>query len=347
MKHPATLCSVVGYRNLLLKICSEDTERVLAEFTRRAINWEMMGENPSDWRAYVEIYAPFLRDSGELICLGDHYVVSLGAHATHTYLLMDRIAPKPLTIETSLNSCALLSYVTDSPIVPRHSERLPKYEAKNIGQFHRTLKGTILRSVEKYFDVLVEAVENVEVFVETGGKPPGSAIRTVPPFKLKDNEWTYVDWPKSDSTWRAITAYWSGLLSVAAPARILNFWRAMEAVKRTKEQRYNLFESLEKTAPIPVWTEITRLNEKRFEHQRVNAALSLKTRAVKHKQVLVKAYGSAEKVLDMLYWERRGKAAHADKHSLEYDGLSSLGDQLRDATLLQYLARIAIQEEWQ
>ena len=50
--------------------------------------------------------------------------------------------------------------------------------------------------------------------------------------------------------------------------------------------------------------------------------------------------------LDWLFWERQGKAAHADKSSLDFEGLSSFSDQLRDAILIQYMARVAIEQTW-
>ena len=35
---------------------------------------------------------------------------------------------------------------------------------------------------------------------------------------------------------------------------------------------------------------------------------------------------------------RRGKAAHADTNAIEFDQVGSLGEQIQDAALLQYLA---------
>ena len=57
-------------------------------------------------------------------------------------------------------------------------------------------------------------------------------------------------------------------------------------------------------------------------------------------------HGTTKDALDWLYWERRGKAAHADKSSLDFEGLSSFSDQVSDAILFQYMARVAIEHKW-
>jgi len=56
--------------------------------------------------------------------------------------------------------------------------------------------------------------------------------------------------------------------------------------------------------------------------------------------------GGEDAALDWLYWERRGKAAHADRSSLDFEGLAAFADQIDDAALCQYMARVAIERMW-
>jgi hypothetical protein len=130
-------------------------------------------------------------------------------------------------------------------------------------------------------------------------------------------------------------------MSVAAPARILNFWRATEAVT-TQAERRALFKTLGSQQVAPVWATAYRLHEQRT----INMVRRLKTAAVRHYKTLLAAHGSSDAALDYLYWEARGKAAHADRKSLEYDSGTLVAVQLGDATLLQFMARVAIEQAW-
>src|ERR1700751_5516138 len=102
-------------------------------FRSRKINPALLGQRPSDWRAYIRISAP-LRDLREVCSLGDRYILSAGAHLTHGHLLMDKDGREPLTIERSLSCCALLTYALDSPVVPQHSAA-HGYEAPDVKGF--------------------------------------------------------------------------------------------------------------------------------------------------------------------------------------------------------------------
>src|SRR5260370_42642596 len=118
-------------------------------FRPRKVKPALLGERPSDWRAYIPLHAP-LRDLGEVCSLGDHYVLSAGAHLTHGHLLMDKGGPQPLNIERSLSCCALLTYALDSPVVPQHSAS-HGYEAPDVKGFDNTFRNSPARSSESYF----------------------------------------------------------------------------------------------------------------------------------------------------------------------------------------------------
>ncbi len=251
---------------------------------------------------------------------------------------MDKAANEPLTVEKSLTACALVSFAVDSPVVPQHTEEQRLRSSPNLRSVQRDFRRAGLASVARYFEALAVTTEVAAPLVEVGFSRPLLPIRLIP---LGDEEtWPYLHWPESQSTWRALTAYWSAMVCVALPARILNFWRAVEAVT-SKDQRHLLFRDLHEKRVSPVKTRVWAPQEKVL-----NAALTLKRLAVKRRNTLVEIHGNPSRALDWLYWERRGKAAHADRSSLDLEGLTSLGAQLSDATLFQYMARVAIEENW-
>jgi hypothetical protein len=133
--------------------------------------------------------------------------------------------------------------------------------------------------------------------------------------------------------------------SVLAPGRILNYWRAFEAVS-THQQRKDLFADVPKLRVGPVWSRSHPKRSGRRCFARFNATARLRRRALRRWDDLCGKYGSASAALEHLYQGKRGKAAHADKLALEYDGLSTLTEQFRDAELLRYCARVAIDHVW-
>ena len=101
-------------------------------FHYQPIRWELLGETPDDWRAYIPVAAPHLCDSGDVISIGDRYFLSMGAHATHEHLLMDKTAMEPLTIAKSFAATALVAFAIDSPVVPQHREDQAEYAAADL-----------------------------------------------------------------------------------------------------------------------------------------------------------------------------------------------------------------------
>jgi len=92
----------------------------------------------------------------------------------------------------------------------------------------------------------------------------------------------------------------------------------------------------------PVWA-----TEWGVQLKTVNVSASLRRVALSRYKALVANKGSSDAALDMLFWESRGRAAHADRSSLEYDSGFLVAEQLLDATLLQYAARVAIESsQW-
>jgi hypothetical protein len=52
-------------------------------FRVRKIQGHLLGNDPKDWYAYIPVNAPLVRDSGEVVSIGDRYLFSMGAHMTH------------------------------------------------------------------------------------------------------------------------------------------------------------------------------------------------------------------------------------------------------------------------
>jgi hypothetical protein len=212
--------------------------------------------------------------------------------------------------------------------------------------FQQELSAAGIRSTEDYFDAVADAADLVAIFIKMPFPPRSLVTRLVP--EASNRRWACLAWPASAATWRARTAYWSATLSVNLPARILNFWRAVEAAT-TKTQRYEIFRNLKNAKALPVRTHVRRFGNKPGKgttESRRNATVDLKQRALKRRQHLINLHGGEDAALDWLYFERCGKAAHADKSSLDFEGLSSFGDQVADAALFQYMARVAIERNW-
>lgn len=55
---------------------------------------------------------------------------------------------------------------------------------------------------------------------------------------------------------------------------------------------------------------------------------------------------TAASALQFLYEMRRGKAAHADKVTADFDHLAQIATQAADAKLLRYMARASLERAW-
>lgn len=315
-----------------------------AGFTFRRIRPELTSGQLTGWRTCIPVSAALLPDSRQVISLGDKYFLSMGAHMRKNHLLMDRNAKEPLTVEKSFAATALLTFVIDSPVVPDYTAKPTRYAPPNLSQFQRDVTRAGIRSHD-YFYALMSTAETLDVLAEVGTQHPAMFERKIPSGRA--GMCPYLYWPASAGTWRALTAYWSATLSAVIPGRILNFWRAIEAVT-TKTERYAMFQNLEHSRIKPVWTKILTLRRPGIvDYVRVrNSSALLKRRALRRRNKLIALYGTANAALDWLFRERRGKAAHADQSSLDFEGLSSFNDQISDALLFRYMARVAIEVKW-
>jgi DNA-binding TFAR19-related protein (PDSD5 family) len=72
----------------------------------------------------------------------------------------------------------------------------------------------------------------------------------------------------------------------------------------------------------------------------------LRRRALKRLKKLIAKHGNATSALNDIYLQRRGKAAHADNFTVEFDALGEVPEQIQDAELIKYMARVAIEQHW-
>jgi hypothetical protein len=130
----------------------------------------------------------------------------------------------------------------------------------------------------------------------------------------------------------------------------LNFYRALEAsvggVQGAKARREALFSKVPTESVRPVYAEVRDFSDERRNWRLLDVNRKLRASARARYGSLLSIQGSAAAALDHLAREGRGKAAHADVVSLEYDRFASLAEQVLDAELLEYFARIAIEANW-
>jgi hypothetical protein len=259
---------------------------------------------------------------------------------------MDKLGTVPLNVQTVFSLCSLLAYVTDSPVVPKPLSNVSR-PPRGVGWSVLHLMGTAIRSLDDYLQIVSIAAETSQdlLDIHSGKRDEFWAQREFPIGAWDQGKCVYISLPDRMEVWRALAAYSSSMLGVLAPGRLLNYWRALEAVT-TRQQREALFEDLPGLHARPVWARSHPRKIGRRHFARFNATARLRRRALRHWGDICRKYGSAPAALKHLYFDKRGKAAHADIQALEFDGLSTLTEQLRDAELLRYCARVAIDRAW-
>ncbi len=313
-------------------------------FTVRKSDCRLVGADDRDWSSYVEFFSPAIPDSMEVLSLGGRYVVSLGAHGMHANLLMDRHGAYPLSVAEAQTACAVIAFASDSPVVLQYGmTKRPLADERTFGASFRD--GPML-SAEAYGEALAETAELAYRLDVVTSLPGERVSRCFGRRGLRSNEWWHYPWPESDAVARALSAYSLGLLSILAPSQVLNYWRAIEAIFRSAKARAAFFACLETFSVVPVWAWSGKFQAERGQRHRINIAARLRTFALRRWRQLMADHVSAESAGLYLYEKRRGKAAHADRESLEFDHSADVAQQYSDAMLLRYAARVAIESAW-
>lgn len=284
-----------------------------------------------DWSQCFLLHGNLARTK-DVVSIAEHAALSLGNHSSHEMLLLIRRGHE-LTLHEMFLVCALISFVYDTPVVPDlDSSSCRKLRgAKNL---HGQLRKSTWRGLSAYGDALVKSAEICDGLYRPENFLLGRGLNFSAHFPL----------PSSDKVKRGIRCYWNALLAVPVPARILNFWRAIESVT-TPAERNSLPSRLRgcSLSPVFAYKASGSAGRNKSQHRsKLNTTRILRNEALKTLQVLCANCGTDENVMSYLHVWRRGKAAHADVFTLEHDD-EGLSEQIRDASFLQCLARVALE----
>jgi len=302
------------------------------------MRWTMRTYDPSvykmkskEWGQIIALSAPLVQ-TGDVLSLGGKVYLSMAAHARHTHLLLVRKEYR-LDLTGLFLVCAQLSYRFDGPIVPELADSQDAMKMPASKELNRRLKRLHWRGIGLYRDALEESAETCGDLYAPAAGAGGRFPRHT------STKWEYCDLPQTDGIKRALLCYWSGLLTVPVPGRIINFWRTIEAIT-TKPRREQLFDTLATHRIAPVHAQLYRDGS---YSGTFNTTTSLQRRARHRRRQLLGAHGTSSAVMHYLHAMRRSKAAHADVFTLEYDDALGFSAQLDDMDLLRCLARLALE----
>lgn len=294
-----------------------------------------------EWRSIVAVWGPLPENYG-VISFGDEYFLSLGAHAKHRLLLMEHSASIALTFPRVLELVSLMSFLLDDAVVPDFD---PAFDGGGHGNTSRPPPdGHDPRYAESPVAKLLETLRTANELVQDVYDPVGYRGGVPYEIELEDGwsgNWSYLDLPVEKKTWRLLAVYWHGLLSTTPWTRILNFWRVFEAAVPGKPNRIEFFERISQKPTGRVaafWRD--------GSGDSFNKVGALRSRALRHRRVLKKRYGTLEQALRHLYETRRSMVAHAVKDASEFDHLGELQDLIEDAQLVRFIARAALESAW-
>ncbi|NUP04575.1 MAG: hypothetical protein HOW73_00760 [Polyangiaceae bacterium] len=285
-------------------------------FLRRLAQRSYADHRPEQWQASAIVHG--LRDIGARIVFSPDEILISGASGVHDSMLVTRRRQPRLSEERMFRLNAVAAYIFDLPLVARPDSRPAKGSRGWTRAYFETLAHTSDACAELYHQYEHEH------------------------WALPDEMgWFSLSLPSSDPQWRAMLSYWSALISPAVPARVINFYRAIEALLPTRVAQEQLLASLPTAQIRRVWGEPWKPDARRFDRMIV-----LRRRALRRFNALLALHGAVAAVREQLWRHRRGKAAHADQATAEYDQFGTLIEQREDSELLHYVARVALEQNW-
>ena len=287
-----------------------------------------MNSHASVWN----LVAPGVHESLDWIQIDGKYVVSLGAHFTHQYALLSKT--HSISYSTAHEICRYLSFLLDTPVTTNIGLKVRDYK--------NDLRGLrrILRLRGEYFrddrDLQRILSEQFALVAESRGQ-----FTHYLPVEPENNGLVLAfDLPTDKHLSDALVAYQQALFSVDPVGEILNFWRVLEATSRSPEERRSLLSALGSTRMLPVQcSKFDLLEGRKF----FNLISKQKRFIASYVKQLIARHGSAEKVVDFLYHQRRNPSAHAAENVLRVGSGASLSELHHDAILLKLLARLSIE----
>ena len=300
---------------------------------------EIFPRNSSDLSDVWNVVTTQLNDEIECVQIGSSYVLSLGAHDTHTNLLLS--ASHKGSIQDIRQVENLISYVFDIPCLlafPSSSWLTSTYY-KGLKQFfafvgHRT-----------HPQVYTVGQRLAEIWETVGNIASDGYIRLLPKRVIRNPQkkcWT-CEWPSDSRFNRATAVYRQALISPEPHGMILNYWRALEAVS-TQAQRYAIARDLG-TYRLKAVRSVDPLTPDACS-KAFNLMSKYRRHVLRYLGGLVSAHGSVEDVVDHLHKNRRNPSAHADHSILDISGNVTLRSLYEDALLLKYISRCAIESHW-
>jgi len=308
----------------------------LVGFYKKKYNEDIHPTSPDDVLSSWELKAVSLEDSGEVIEIDGSYILSLGAHVSHTPLLMS--TKQSLHYGRAFEICNVLTYLTDSPIHLRYGEKTDVESLFKGMKSYLSLMGFDCLANE--YSLQDKIAERYELISETADDD----FRRLMPFSTFATSFvTAFDIPRDASLRRAFYAYRQGIFSVDPQGAILNYWRALEPITN-KQQRYEIFDTFESVRLRPVYSR--RLPTRRKSTKKFNLLRRYRDYLSKYVSNLQRHYGSRSIILDHLYANRRCPSAHARDNILQIGDDVTLVTLFNDALLLKYIARCAVEIYW-
>jgi hypothetical protein len=298
---------------------------------------EIFPQHPEDVRDAWGIVMPNMPDDGDCLQIDRKYVLSLGAHFTHTSVVLS--AKYEVGYIEAIQIANLMSYLFDTLCdltFPNDEKKSRKYRS-GIKSYLRMLG---FATDSKYYT----SEHRIAEIYETISTHIGDSYTRVLPFDLYGDisRCCSCDLPRNSRLQRAFAVYRQALLSVEPQGKILNYWRVLEAVTDLGA-RYQLISKFleDRLCPVKCFPVDHHPGLKPF-----NLIQRYKRAVKQYFKKLVKTHGSPKKVLDHLYKRRRNPCAHAHSDILEVTHDVSLVSLYRDALLLKYLSRCAIERFW-
>jgi len=283
-----------------------------------------------------DVVMPNMHDEAKVIQINNKYILRIGMQVTQGIILLS--ANYKLNYLKAIEISNAISYVFDTVChvgFPYSKGESKAYLAgmkqyyKLMGKLHIRTIGDIEREHLDKYDILNSML--------------GDEYMRILPFSLQRGKNYSMDIPDNKKLLNAFFVYKQALLSTEPQGRILNYWRALEAVT-TKSKRYNLIERFREHRLKPVkcfHATIPRHSDAEF-----NLIIRYRSSVDRYFNKLLYIYGNSKNVLDHYYKNRRCPSAHANSSVLYADNQTTLVSLYRDALFLKYLARCAIEMYW-
>lgn len=295
--------------------------------------------SPRDLSDAWHVIMPNLTDLLECVQFGEKYILSLGAHDTHTNLLLSTSNKANIRDIRQIEN--LISYVFDAPCLLAYPNN-----KKFATSYYKGLRNYFELIGHRTHKTFASESHLVEIWEQTGCSVSDGYMRLLPRDTIANPDqmcWT-CNRPDDSRFNRAIAVYRQALISPEPQGAILNYWRALEAVAKSVEKRYAIANNLKSYRLKSV--RVFHPYDTSYPYTSFNLMSKYRQHVLRYFSDLVSTQGSAETVVDHLYKKRRNPSAHADKDILDQSEDVSLHSLYEDSLLLKYMCRCAIEKYW-